>query len=126
MLGQSEVIACVGTSQPERAKVFYRDVLGLRLIEDAWWAIVFDAGGTRLHIEKPQEKFTPAPFTALGWRVPNIEELVDALAKRGVSFERPPGLQLDNKGIWTTPDGVAKVCWFKDPDGNLLSLSQFP
>jgi catechol 2,3-dioxygenase-like lactoylglutathione lyase family enzyme len=126
MLGQSEVIACVGTTQPERAKAFYGEVLGLRLIQDEWWAIVFDVGGRRLHIEKAREKFTPVPFTALGWHVPNIEELVDKLASKGITFERPPGLQLDNKGIWISPDGVAKVCWFKDPDGNLLSLSQFP
>ena len=126
VLGEYKVIACVGTSQPERAKKFYSETLGLKLLEDAWWAIVFDAGGTRLHVEKAQEKFSPTPFTALGWRVPNIVEAMANLAKKGVRFERPQGLQLDDAGVWTTPDGSAKVCWFKDPDGNILSLAQFP
>ncbi len=127
MLGQSEVMAFVATVQPERAKAFYRDVLGLKLVEDAWWAMTFEMKGCRLHIQKLQDKFTPHPFTALGWKVSNIEDLVDKLAKKGVVFERPPGLQVDAKGIWSPPDsGGAKVAWFKDPDGNTLSLSQLP
>ena len=126
MLGNYEVMAFVGTTQPERAKAFYGGVLGLKLVEDAWWSIIYEAGGIRLHIEKPRDKFTPVPFTALGWKVPDIEATVKELAKKGVSFERVPELQQDAAGIWTTPDGVAKVCWFKDPDGNLLSLTQFP
>jgi catechol 2,3-dioxygenase-like lactoylglutathione lyase family enzyme len=125
MLGRYEIIACVGTTQPERAKTFYRDVLGLKLVEDAWWALVFEAGGRRLHVEKAQQKFTPVPFTSLGWRVPDIKALAEGLSKKGVKFERYPGMQQDDLGIWTTPDGAAKVCWFKDPDGNTLSLSQF-
>ncbi len=127
MLGRSEPMVFVATAQPERAKSFYRDVLGLRLVEDAWWAMIFEMKGCRLHIQKLQDKFTPHAFTALGWRVANIEELVDKLANKGVVFERPPGLQVDAKGIWSPPDsGGAKVAWFKDPDGNTLSLSQFP
>ncbi|MGO9601913.1 MAG: VOC family protein [Candidatus Binataceae bacterium] len=100
---------------PNARRPFYGQNLGLKLIEDAWWAIVFEAGGRRLHIQKAQEKFTPVPFTALGWKVSDIEELVRKLRAKGVRFERPQGLQLDEAGIWTTPDGVAKVCWFKDP-----------
>ena len=115
----------VGTTQPERAKAFYGGVLGLKLVEDAWWAIIYEVGGRHLHIEKPREKFTPVPFTALGWKVPDIAATVEKLAKKGVKFERIPELQQDAAGIWTTPDGVGKVCWFKDPDGNLLSLTQF-
>ncbi len=125
MLGNCEVMAFVGTTQPERAKAFYGGVLGLKLVEDAWWAIVYEAGGIHLHIEKAREKFTPVPFTALGWKLPDINTIVGQLVKKGVSFERVPELQQDDAGIWTTPDGSGKVCWFKDPDGNLLSLTQF-
>lgn len=127
MLAQSEVMAFVASAQHERAKSFYRDVLGFRLVEDAWWAMIFEMKGIRLHIEKLQDKFTPQPFTVLGWHVTNLEQLVDQLAKKGVAFERPPGLEVDAKGIWTPPgSNGAKVCWFKDPDGNTLSLTQFP
>ncbi len=126
MLGDYEVMSFVGTTDPERAKAFYGGVLGLKLVEDAWWAIIYEVGGRHLHIEKPPEKFTPVPFTALGWKVPDIGAIVEKLAKKGVKFERIAELQQDAAGIWTTPDGVGKVCWFKDPDGNLLSMTQFP
>jgi catechol 2,3-dioxygenase-like lactoylglutathione lyase family enzyme len=115
----------IGTTQPERAKAFYGGVLGLKLVEDAWWAIIYEVGGRHLHIEKAREKFTPVPFTALGWKVSDIDATVEKLAKKGVKFERIPDLQQDDAGIWTTPDGSGKVCWFRDPDGNLLSLTQF-
>jgi len=125
MLANYKVMAFVGTTDPERAKKFYRDALGLKFIEDAWWAIVFEAGGTRIQIEKAREKFTPVPFTALGWSVPDIAAEVARLSKNGVMFERFKELPQDDAGIWTTPDGVGKVAWFKDPDGNTLSLTQF-
>jgi catechol 2,3-dioxygenase-like lactoylglutathione lyase family enzyme len=125
MLADYKVMAFVGTTDPERAKKFYRDVLGLKFIEDAWWAVIFEAGGTRIQIEKARAKFTPVPFTALGWSVPDIKAEVARLSKNGVVFERYKELPQDDAGIWTTPDGVAKVAWFKDPDGNTLSLTQF-
>lgn len=124
MLGECPVIAMIATTQPERAKAFYSDVLGLKLIDDGWFALVYMAGGTRLHIQKVKE-FTPLPFTAIGWTVADIAAAAAALAKKGVKFERYPGMEQDAAGIWTTPDRAAKVCWFKDPDGNTLSLTQF-
>jgi catechol 2,3-dioxygenase-like lactoylglutathione lyase family enzyme len=117
------VIAMLATTQPERAKAFYGEVLGLRLIEDAWFAIVFSVGGMRLHIQKVQE-FTPLPFTALGWEVADIKASVAELAKKGVKFERYKELPQDDAGIWTPPNTTAGVCWFKDPDGNTLSMTQ--
>ncbi|MGA7869483.1 MAG: VOC family protein [Candidatus Binatus sp.] len=113
----------IATTEPERAKAFYSDVLGLKLVEDGWFAIVFTAGGTRLHIQKVKE-FSPLPFTAMGWTVGDIAATVAELTKKGVNFERYKGMTQDDAGIWTTPDGT-KVCWFKDPDGNTLSLTQF-
>ena len=65
MLGNCEVMAFVGTTQPERAKAFYGEVLGLKLVEDAWWAVVYEVGGIHLHIEKAREKFTPVPKNSI-------------------------------------------------------------
>jgi catechol 2,3-dioxygenase-like lactoylglutathione lyase family enzyme len=123
MLGNFDVIAFVATKRPERAKAFYRDVLGLRLLEDAPFALVFDAHGTMVRISKVNE-LTPATYTVLGWKVPDIRAAIDGLSSRGVAFERYQGMPQDERGIWTSPDGH-QIAWFKDPDGNTLSLTQF-
>jgi catechol 2,3-dioxygenase-like lactoylglutathione lyase family enzyme len=123
MLGDQPLIAMIATTQPERAKAFFSDVLGLTLVEDGWYALVYMAGGTRLHVQKVKE-FSPWPATAIGWTVPDIAATVAALAQKGVKFEHFDGMTQDAAGIWTAPEG-AKVCWFKDPDGNTLSLTQF-
>jgi catechol 2,3-dioxygenase-like lactoylglutathione lyase family enzyme len=107
-------------------KPFTAECSALTWLRTRGWAIIYEVGGRHLHIEKAREKFTPVPFTALGWKVPDISATVEKLARKGVRFERIPELQQDDAGIWTTPDGAAKVCWFKDPDGNLLSMTQFP
>lgn len=124
-LAQSPVVAFVTVREPERAKAFYRDTLGLFLIaEELPFALVFDAHGTMLRVAI-SPTHAPLPSTVLGWEVEGIEDRVRELAAGGVLFERFPGLPQDELGIWTTPTG-AKVAWFKDPDGNLLSLSQMP
>jgi catechol 2,3-dioxygenase-like lactoylglutathione lyase family enzyme len=123
MLANREVIAFVATARPERATSFYRDVLGLRLVDDDPFGLVFDANGTMVRIFKVQQ-FAPAAYTVLGWKVPEIQTAIAELSKRGVSFERYPGMPQDELGVWTTPDGH-QVAWFKDPDGNTLSLTQF-
>ena len=117
------MIAMIASTQPALAKEFYSETLGLKLIEDGWFALVFRAGGTRLHVQKVKE-FTPLPFTAMGWTVDDIAATAAGLASKGIRFERYAGMTQDDAGIWTTPDGT-KVCWFKDPDGNTLSLTQF-
>jgi catechol 2,3-dioxygenase-like lactoylglutathione lyase family enzyme len=122
MLGNATLVAFVATTDSERAKAFYGDVLGLRLIADEPYALVYDAAGTTLRVQKAPA-FTPLPHTALGWKVEDIAAVVAALHERGVSFERFPGMRQDDAGIWSSPSG-AKVAWFKDPDGNLLSLTQ--
>ena len=114
--------AFVATTDPERAKAFYGDTLGLPLVSDDPWALVFSAAGAVLRIQKV-ERHTPHPFTALGWSVPDVAADVAALASRGVRFERYEGMQQDAAGVWTSPSG-AKVAWFKDPDGNVLSLTE--
>ena len=109
--------------RPDEARVFYRDVLGLRLVEEIEFAIVFDSNGTMLRVAKV-DVVAPTTNTVLGWSVPDIGKLMAELAASGVAFEYFPGLNDPETGIWTTQRGD-KVAWFKDPDGNLLSLTEF-
>ena len=121
-LGESEVIAFVSTADMGRARGFYADVLGLRLTEESPFALVFDAGGTMLRVAAVGE-VAHAGYTVLGWRVADISATVRELAGRGVEFVRYDGMEQDGFGIWTTPGGD-QVAWFRDPDGNTLSLTQ--
>lgn len=123
-LSNSTLMAFVATTQSDRAKDFYARILGLRLIADEDFALVFDAHGTMLRVQKVAA-FQPHPFTALGWQVDDIGTAVAALNAEGIEMMRVPGLPQDELGIWTTGD-QARVAWFHDPDGNLLSLTQFP
>lgn len=122
MLGKHELVAFVATRDAARARAFYEGILGLKMVEESAFALVFDARGTTLRIQKVED-LRPHPFTALGWQVPNIDEVVDELARKNVVMERFPGVEQDARGIWRAPSG-ASVAWFKDPDGNTLSLAQ--
>ncbi len=117
-------MAFSAATDAERAKAFYRDQLGLRLVADEPYALVFDAAGTMLRVQKVQE-VRLAQYTSLGWQVPDIAAKVEELTKAGVKFEHFGLPGQDEKGIWTPPGGSAKIAWFKDPDGNILSLTQF-
>ncbi len=119
----SKLIGFVATKNPASSLKFYAGTLGLTLVSDDPFAIVFDANGTMLRVQKVQE-LTPAKHTNLGWEVTDIGATVKELIGKGIHFERYPGLTQDELGIWKTPSG-AKVAWFKDPDGNVLSLTQF-
>lgn len=123
MLNKSTVVAFVATSRPDSAKSFYEQTLGLRLINDDAFAIVFDANGTMLRVQKVQNH-TPPNHTVLGWDVADIYATVKELLSRGVSCEQYEWLEQDEWGVWTSPSG-AKIAWFKDPDGNILSLTHF-
>ena len=123
MLNASSIISFVATKHPERARKFYENTLGLRFVSEDPFAIVFDAHGTMLRVQKV-ERLVPHQHTLLGWDVADIRAEVETLRKRGVRFDRFEGLQQDDLGVWTSPAG-AKVAWFKDPDGNTLSLTQF-
>jgi catechol 2,3-dioxygenase-like lactoylglutathione lyase family enzyme len=123
MLAEHDIVAFVATQNAASAKKFYQETLGLRLAsEELPFALVFDAHGTMLRVSIV-EKMTPAPYTVLGWTVPDIDATAKGLEKAGVKFERYGFLKQDDLGIWTSPSG-AKVAWFKDPDGNTLSISQ--
>lgn len=119
------IVAFVTVRDPERALGFYRDMLGLTLVSDELpFALVFDAHGIMLRVAISQQAI-PVTGTVLGWRVQIIDDAVRALAAAGVLFERYGFLQQDELGIWNSPGG-ARIAWFKDPDGNVLSLSQHP
>jgi catechol 2,3-dioxygenase-like lactoylglutathione lyase family enzyme len=115
------VVAFLATADPDRARDFYERTLGLGLLADEESALVFDAGGSELRLQKVEEVRPPAG-TALGWRVDDIELALDGLE---VDVERYDSLEQDERGIWTAPSG-ARVAWFTDPDGNILSLTEPP
>jgi catechol 2,3-dioxygenase-like lactoylglutathione lyase family enzyme len=122
MLGSTNIVAFVPTKDSEKARAFYEGVLGLRFVKDDGFAVVLDANGIMIRVAKVPQ-FTPAPFTILGWQVKDIEKVVQGLQKNGVRCEIFGFFKQDELGIWTAPTGD-KVAWFKDPDGNILSVSE--
>jgi catechol 2,3-dioxygenase-like lactoylglutathione lyase family enzyme len=124
MLRKAKLTAFVATARPGRARTFYQKTLGLRLVGDDQFALAFDSNGVQLRIQKV-DRIKPPSFTVLGWEVPSIRRAMAALSKGGVTFERYEFLDQDEAGVWTAPSGT-RVAWFKDPDGNLLSLAQGP
>ncbi len=123
MLNTGKVVAFVPTLDGSKARSFYENVLGLRAVSEDRFALVFDANGTMLRVTNVQN-FTPQQFTILGWDVNDIDESVLRLSERGVRFENYSVPGQDQTGIWKSPSG-ARIAWFKDPDGNVLSLTQF-
>ena len=122
MLANARVATFLATTDRERAKRFYGETLGLKPITEDSFALIFDAHGASLRISTVKD-FTPQPFTVLGWEVTDIKDAVKTLAAKGVQFLRVPGLEQDDLGIWSPVPGVF-VAWFKDPDGNTLSVAQ--
>ena len=123
MLSTTNIVAFVPTTDFEKSRSFYEGVLGLRFVKNDGFAMILDANGIMVRVSKVPPDFKPLPFTILGWQVSEIESVVPALQKRGVAFERFSFFEQDALGIWTAPSGD-KVAWFKDPDGNVLSVSQ--
>jgi catechol 2,3-dioxygenase-like lactoylglutathione lyase family enzyme len=119
----SSLIAFVPTTDLARSRVFYAETLGLHVTDESPYACVFDANGTMLRLT-PVRKLSRTRYTVLGWSVGDIASTVAALVAAGVLFVRYRGMDLDEAGIWTAPGGD-RVAWFEDPDGNVLSLTQF-
>ena len=124
MLTNSKPVILIPTIKKQEAREFYEKVLGLTFKVNDGFAIVFETGGIMLRLTTVHE-FTPHPFSVLGWEVDDITRSVEALVGRGVTFEKYDfaWMTQDELGVWTAPDGT-KVAWFKDPDGNLLSVTQ--
>lgn len=125
MLGSMDIVAFIPTHNPGEARPFYEKTLGLKFVADDKFALVFDANGTMLRVVNVSgvKGYKAPPFTILGWNVRDISKTVKGLQTKGVVFERYPGLEQDALCVWNAPGG-AKVAWFKDPDGNLLSVSE--
>jgi catechol 2,3-dioxygenase-like lactoylglutathione lyase family enzyme len=118
------MVGFITTTDPRRARSFYEGLLGFRFVSQDDFALVVETERNRIRIA-PVPSVSPAPHTVLGWEVEAIGQTVRALAGRGVRFERYPGLTQDADGIWAAPGG-ARVAWFRDPDGNVLSISEHP
>jgi len=122
MLSSCNLIGFLVTKDYDKARAFFEAQLGFQFIGLDQYALAMQAGAHMMRITRIPN-FTPARNTVLGWEVQDIEAIVEWLKQRGVTFEKYPFIQDPEIGIWTTPSGD-KVAWFKDPDGNVLSVSQ--
>ncbi len=124
MLKEPRITAFLPTVKPERSKQFYMNTLGLKLVSEDIYALEFEGRGAFLRITVV-EKFIPHSFTVLGLKIENIVSQVKTLIKKGVMLERYKYFEQDELGIWVAPS-KAKIAWFKDPDGNIISLTEYP
>jgi catechol 2,3-dioxygenase-like lactoylglutathione lyase family enzyme len=125
MLGSHKIMAFAPTLDANKARSFYEGVLGLPVLSQDNFALAIDASGIMLRVTNVPPTFKPQPFTILGWQVADVAQSVSELRQKGVRFEMYGMPTQDADGIWNAPGG-AKIAWFKDPDGNILSLTQFP
>ena len=123
-LTSASLIAFLPTMDAARARLFYEGDLGLTFVADEPFALIFDIPGASLRITKVAS-LHPQPFTVLGWQVSDLRAMIRDLKRKGIRFELYPGLAQDADGVCTFPDGT-QVAWFRDPDENVLSLTQFP
>lgn len=124
MLATADLVAFIPTTNPKRARAFYEDTLGLEFVSEDKFALVFKSSGVTIRIANVSGvPHKPASFTILGWTVRDVAKAVRGLGNKGVLFERYAGMNQDALGVWTSPSG-AKVAWFKDPDGNVLSVTE--
>jgi catechol 2,3-dioxygenase-like lactoylglutathione lyase family enzyme len=124
MLFQGRTVAFLGARDLEQAEAFYVGRLGLERVSRDEFALVVRADATQIRISHVPT-LTPQPFTALGWQVERLDDVVGKLAAAGVELRRFPGMDQDAAGIWRAPSG-ARVAWFEDPDRNVLSVSEHP
>ena len=123
MLASARLQTIVLTSRLPQAEHFYRELLGLPLLGRSHGALVFGVGGSQLRVS-PVPSTQPSLHTVVGFAVQDVGAVVDTLVARGLAMERFPGFPHDERGVFVTPDG-ARVAWFRDPDGNLLSVVQY-
>jgi catechol 2,3-dioxygenase-like lactoylglutathione lyase family enzyme len=122
-LASRHLFGFVPTADPVKARAFFGGTLGLRMIQEDQFMMVFDANGTKLRVVT-FPSVTPAPLSVVHWEVPDIAAAVQDLTRAGVTFERYEKMVQDELGVWKSWNG-SLVAWFKDPDGNILSLTQF-
>jgi predicted enzyme related to lactoylglutathione lyase len=123
MLASATVVAFVPSTDIGRSREFYESTLGLPIAHADGFALVVTSPSGTIRITDVGAGLTVQPFTVLGWHVDDLDAEIDALVARGVEFVRSPGMEQDERGVWTAPGG-ARIAWFHDPDGNTLSLDQ--
>lgn len=123
ILTKAPAVAFILTRDRAALTPFYRDILGLTQLDEGPYSTRFDMNGSTLHLTTVGDH-TPSPHPVLGWAVPDITAASRALVAKGVTFNIYPGFDMDEYGIWTSPDGTSKVNWFNDPEGNVLSMTQ--
>jgi predicted enzyme related to lactoylglutathione lyase len=123
-LHPAEMVGFLVTTDTARCRAFFVDKLGFRDVGEDESALVLEVDGRMLRVQKAKSH-EPRPYTVLGWNVDDIEAALGRLVDAGVHFEQFGIPGQDTRGIMTFPDG-ARVAWFKDPDGNILSLAQLP
>jgi predicted enzyme related to lactoylglutathione lyase len=125
LLAEAAPVSFILTADRARAKPFYAGALGLPILSEDEYSVTFElGGGARMRLtDLPGHE--AGEQTVLAWNVPDIAAAVVELRQRGITFRTYQGFGQDDAGVWTTPDGSAKVAWFTDPDGNVLSLTQF-
>lgn len=126
MLDSAAIIAFIPTTKPDQARRFYESTLGLEFVDEDAFALVFNANGVTVRVANVSSvtNFAPAQFTILGWAVDSIDDAVRDLTDKGVVFEQYRALEQDQLGIWESPSG-ARIAWFKDPEGNILSITEY-
>jgi catechol 2,3-dioxygenase-like lactoylglutathione lyase family enzyme len=122
MLGDQKLMAFVSVTDADKARAFYRDTLGLKLLYEDGFALAFDVQGVMLRVTLAKD-VSPQPYTVLGWQISDATATASMLTNAGVMLERYSWLQQDIDGLWHAPGG-AKIAWFKDSDGNILSIAQ--
>ena len=123
MMSSRKPISFIATSDPDAARSFYADVIGLELVESSPYALVFSDGGHMLRVQIVAD-FQAPPYTAHGWQVTYIDGTIAELTAKGAHFEQFDQLDQSPEGVWKSPGGP-KIAWMKDPAGNILSLSEF-
>lgn len=121
----SAPLCFVLTADRARSKPFYANVLGLKLLGEDDHAVTFDLGNRTPMRLTDLPGHQPSGHTVLGWHVKDIRAVMADLSAKGVTFHIFEGFDQDADGVWQAPGGGAKICWFSDPDGNGLSLTQF-
>ena len=116
-------VAFIATSDPDAARIFYGDVMGLQLQDASPYALVYRDADIALRVQIVG-KHAPPSYTVHGWEVSDLTREIEDLGRKGVVFLRFEGMEQDGSGVWTTPSGD-RIAWFKDPCGNILSLTQF-
>ena len=123
MLITGQLVSFVPSTDLDVSEMFYVDTLKFRKLGRDAFVLVIDGGGgapVRITLVQSREE---TGYTALGWRVPDLDATVDRLRDKGVDFTRYNRMDQDEHDAWTAPDGV-RVAWFRDPHGNVLSLMQ--